>query len=190
MKSIIVIFFILSIVGCSSIQTLPANYFYKGSYIDIHSPNQDGWIELEKSQSKILFGKKGKEYNESYVAGVWFFPLKPTKNSKEFFLLIKKEMLKIGNKNRFTVVEFNSKLSEKRKYPCVAVKSLLKDNNAKMLRENEFLLMHEKALYCRDPKKEKAAFMIKYSFRGKSKYPNLDLEADSFINGVKFKEYK
>ena len=169
MKFIALIFLLLIFFGCSSIQTLPKNYFYKDGYIDIHSPNQEGWVEYEKSQSRILFAKKGEKYNETYVAGVWFFSLQPTNNNNDFLLLIKREATKISNPNRFSVIESDIKISDERDYPCVVIKSLLKDNDAKTLRENEELLMSEKALYCRDPKRKDAGFMIKYSFRGGTK---------------------
>jgi hypothetical protein len=46
------------------------------------------------------------------------------------------------------------------------------------------LLLQAKSLYCQHPKNPYNGFAIIYSHRGQSLYPNLDAEAQSFIDGV------
>jgi len=186
--SIITVIFI----GCvrHEPQYLPANHLIDGTYIDIHSPNAEKWSKMIHSDSQIIFGKKGIKYNESYIARVVFFPLKSRKNKNDFFNLIQEQASKSIDKERFIVIKSNFKLSNKRKYPCVIAQQLVQDKKATTSKNNkENLIMQIKALYCKDPKREKAAFMIGYSYRGEAINSNFDLEADSFIDGVRFSKY-
>jgi hypothetical protein len=191
MRLALLLIITVTLNACANAQTLPANYFYRGSYIDIHSPNQAGWKELIKTQSEIVFGKKGKNDNASYVARVVFFSLEETKSDKEFLRIIREIASTISNKKRFSIVEDSFKLSSLRSYPCVLSRSLLKDKNAKTAHENNAVLfMQVKALFCKDPKREGAGFMIGYSYRGEAINRQFDTEADSFIKGVEFPEEK
>ena len=172
---------------------LPANYFYEGSYINIHSPKQKNWSLMKKDQTQIIFAKFGKKYNESYIARVVFFPIEKRTTDKELIKFFTINALKSSNKERFDLLESNIKESKQRKYTCVLGKMLYKDKMAKTRKNNkELLLMQVKSLYCIDPKRKNrdAGFMIGYSYRGKKINSTFDKEADSFIRGVEFKEYK
>ena len=185
------VFLLITIIftGCSRVEPpkIPANYFYEGSYVDIYSPNQEGWSLMNKSTQGIVFAKDGKEKGSSFVAQVSFFPLqKETKSKNEFLNLIKKSAEQDINKDRYDLIESNFALYEKRNYTCVMAKTLTKDKKAKISPFNtKILLMGIKSLYCKDPKATKRAFMVGYSYRGEFIYPNLDVEADSFIDGVR-----
>ena len=176
-------------LGCTGASgpKLPANYYYEGHYIDIHSPNSEGWLEITKSTSQIVFVKDGNLSGESYVARVVFFPLETTNSKEEFLESIKNNETNNRNKERFTPIESNFKLSEQRSYSCVVAKQLSKDKMAKTSffgTEEQF--MQVKSLFCKDPKSEGRGFMVGYSFRGYAVNKNFDKEADSFINGVQF----
>ncbi len=193
-KTLIFLIAILLLSGCtrSLPPTLPANYYYEGSYIDIHSPNEEGWSLIGKSTQGIVFGKKGKEKSDSEIAQVLFFPLpQDTKSENEFLSLIEEEFHKNTNKDRFNIIESDFQLFNQRKYPCVQLKALLNDKKAKISNfSTESLKMKIKSLYCKDAKTKKRGFMIGYSYRGKTIDPNFNEKADSFISGVEFPEYK
>jgi len=191
------LYFIIIAVFTSCVRTeiskLPANYFYDGTYIDIHSPNQKDWSLMKKDQTQIVFAKFGDKYNESYIARVVFFPLEKMNSDKELLKLLSESAIKSSNEERFTLLESNIQDDPKRKYPCILAKMLYKDKMAKTKKGNkEQLLMQVKALYCKDPKRKNsdAGFMIGYSVRGEKISPSFDSEADSFIQGVEFKQYK
>lgn len=191
MKLLSSILMAISLAACATTNTLPANYFYEGSYINIHSPNQEGWLELKKTQSEIVFGKKGEKHNASYIARVVFFPMKNTSSDKDFLNLIKEYVSKVSDAGRFTIDTYSLALSNSRNYPCALGKSLLRDKNATTSTgSKEALLMQVKSLYCKDPKRKGAGFMIGYSYRGETENPHFDTEADSFISGVEFPEQK
>lgn len=176
-------------LGCTGASgpKLPANYYYEGSYIDIHSPNSEGWHEAKKSTSQIVFLKDGNVSGESYVARVIFFPLETTDNKEEFLNLIKNNETKNSNLERFIPIESSFKLSEQRSYSCVIAKQISKDKMAKTsLFSTEEQFMQVKSLYCKDPKSESRGFMVGYSFRGYKVNKNFDEEANSFIDGVQF----
>ncbi len=177
--------------GCvQTQQVLPPKYYYDGSYIQMHSPDSEGWIKLKEDDIQITFGKKGNIEGESYIARVVFFPIEKSKTKEEFLNTIKNDINQY-NKERFELVKSNIKLNGRKSYPCVEVKYILKDKEATISTFSKTeLFMNTKALYCKDPKRENAGFMIGYSFRGYSINPNLDKEADSFIKGVYFKDYK
>jgi hypothetical protein len=194
MKKIFILFVFIFILGCSkSLKPLPPNYFFEGSCINIHSPNQEGWFLISKDQTQITFGKYGKKNNESYIARVVFFPLNKTQKDKNFLTTIKKQILDNSNKKRFEVIKSTFRLVKSRKYPCVLVDTLAKDKMAKTKnKKKEELLIRIKSLYCKDPKRKniEAGFMIGYSYRGEKIISTFDMEADSFIKGVEFPEYE
>jgi hypothetical protein len=182
-------------VSCAKVPPpkLAPNHLIDGVYIDIHSPNQEGWVKFSHSNSGISFGKYGNKYNESSIAQVVFYPMKNIQNNQEFLELIKYKTLTSSDKNRYIHLKSNVNLSKKRKYTCVLASALYKDKLATTRKGNkEELFMQVKSLYCRDPKRteQKAGFMIGYSYRGEELNSNFDSEANSFIRGVEFPEYK
>ena len=194
-KSILFLSIIIIFVSCARVKppTLPANYFYDGSYIDIHSPNQKNWSLMAKDKTQVTFAKYGEKYNESYIARVVFFQIEKTNTEKELIEFFTTNALKSSNKERFDLLESDIKESKQRKYTCILGKMLYKDKMAKTRGNNkEILLMQVKSLYCIDPKRKSkdTGFMIGYSYRGERINSTFDEEADSFISGVEFKEYK
>ncbi|MCF6340790.1 MAG: hypothetical protein L3J10_08610 [Sulfurimonas sp.] len=160
---------------------LPANYLFEGDYIKIHSPNSTGWSVLDKSNSKVIMGKKDNE--GSYEAKVIFFPIYIVEK-KEFYDLIKNETSKIKNDKRYSILSSKLNSTEKRGYPCVETKQILKAKTSPAATGS--LIMQINALYCKDPKREGAGFMVGYSFRGQEIIEDIDIQADSFIEGVQF----
>jgi hypothetical protein len=188
--------FIASIfISCARVESpkLPPNHLIDEIYMDIHSPNQEGWSKISHSNFGITFGKYGKKYNETYIARVIFFKVEKTNSDKEFLELLSQDALKSTNKKRFDLLESDIQYEKQRKYPCILVKILSKDKMATTTKGNkEKLLMKTKALYCKDPKNKNndSAFMIGYSYRGEKANSSFDMQADSFLNGVEFPEYK
>jgi len=181
------------LLGCASTRgpELPANHLIDGTYINIHSPNSNGWFKQVHSDSQVVFAKYGNKSGESYIARVVFFPLEATNTKEEFLELIINHETRGRNKERFTIIESDFKSFEQRTYSCVIAKQLSKDKKAKTSPfSNEEQLMHVKSLFCKDPKREKAGFMVGYSFRGYKINKNFDEEADSFIDGVQFPNIK
>lgn len=192
-KTSIFLIAIFLLSGCTRTQppTLPANHYYEGSYIDIHSPNEEGWSLIGKSTEGIVFGKNGKEKGDTQIAQVLFFPLSDSKDKNEFLSLIEENFHNNTNKDRFDIIKSDFQLYNQRKYTCIMMKALLNDKKAKTSSfTTDSLKMSIKSLYCKDPKTEKRGFIIGYSYRGKIIDPKLNDKADSFISGVEFPEYK
>jgi len=159
---------------------LPANYLFEGDYIKIHSPNSAGWSVVNKAESKVVMGKNSDKGR--YIAEVVFFSIF-TIGKKNFFNFIQRETSKINSDQRYTVVSSEFKETDKRNYPCVISKQLLKD---KKEIGTDILITQIKSLYCKDPKNESIGFMVGYSFRGQEIIKDMDKQADSFIDGVQF----
>ncbi len=165
-------------------KVLPPNYLFDGDYINIYSPNSDGWSVVEKSESKVVVGKRSDK--GKYIAEVIFFSILTT-GKNEFFDFIQKETSKINNDKRYTVVSSEFKETGKRSYPCVMSKQILKDKKTeKPSTSTDALMTQIKSLYCKDPKSDSIGFMIGYSFRGQKIIKDIDKQADDFIAGVEF----
>lgn len=178
--------------GCVSLEQpkLPPNHLIDGTYMNIHSPNSHGWMKIDHSNYQVVFAKRGIKDNESYIAKVTFFPLPAIKTEEEFLHFIQTNASKQIDKKRFSDIKTNFTLYKQRSYTCVMAQELYKDKMAKTSSTNtEELLMQNKSLYCKDPKREEAGFTVGYSYRGESIIPTFDLEADSFIDGVRFPKY-
>ena len=181
---IIIISILLTSCTKVPLPKLPPNHLIDGVYMDIHSPDQEGWVKFFHSNSGISFGKYGNKYNESSIANVVFYPMKNIQNNQEFIELIKYKMITNNDKGRYIHLKSNVKLSKTRKYTCVLGSALYKDKLATTRKGNkEQLFMQVKSLYCKDPKRteQKAGFMIGYSFRGEKLNSNFDSEANIFI---------
>ena len=164
---------------------IPAGFLYKGDYINIHSPDSDGWQLIQSSPGGMAFAKGGANPGESFGAQLLMFSLAPTKTNDEFVSLIKQGYKSDTDKERFKSIESEFKYSEKRSYPCVEVTNVVEDNNAQTSpTQREVLLLQAKALYCRHPVRQDTGFSISYSHRGKSLYSNLDAEGKGFIDGA------
>ena len=165
-------------------KVLPPNYLFDGDYINIYSPNSDGWSVVEKSESKVVVGKRSDK--GKYIAEVIFFSILTT-GKNEFFDFIQKETSKINNDKRYTVVSSEFKETGKRSYPCVMSKQILRDKKIeKSSTSTDALMTQIKSLYCKDPKSDSIGFMIGYSFRGQKIIKDIDKQADDFIAGVEF----
>jgi hypothetical protein len=165
-------------------KVLPPNYLFDGDYINIYSPNSDGWSVVDKSESKVVVRKRNDKGR--YIAEVVFFSILTT-GKNEFFDFIQKETSKINNDKRYTVVSSEFEETDKRSYPCVMSKQILRDKKIeKSSTSTDALMTQIKSLYCKDPKSESTGFMIGYSFRGQKIIKDMDKQADDFIAGVEF----
>ena len=169
---------------------LPAGLLYKGDYINIRSPNSDGWTLQDSSTAGMVFAKSGAEPNETFAAQVGMFPLAPTNNKEEFVSLIQQGADSDTDNERFDIIESEFNYSEERSYPCVEASAILEDKQAwTSSTTQEVLLLQMKSLFCRHPVRDDTGFAIIYSHRGESLYPNLNAEAQAFFNGVQVPGY-
>ena len=190
---LLIVFFILPILLSACVTSgptrntkpVPAGFLYKGDYINVRSPNSDGWHLVQSSPEGMAFAKGGANPGESFGAQLLMFPLTPTKTKDEFVSLIKQGYKNDTDTERFKSIESEFKYSEKRSYPCVEVTSVVEDKNAQTSpTQREVLLLQAKALYCRHPERQATGFSISYSHRGKTLYSSLDAEGKSFIDGL------
>ncbi len=154
--------------------------------MDVRAPNSDGWHVLSNSPVGMVFGRPGNEHGESYVAQVFMFALEETNDSDELLSLIRKKFEDDADPSRFELIESNLKLSEERGYPCTIVNYVARDKKARTsLLRRDVLLLQVESVYCRHPVRQETGFAIIYSYRGKTMYTNLSVEAQDFIRGVR-----
>lgn len=164
---------------------LPPHHMLNGPYLNIRTPNSEGWHQVTSNTSDVTFAKDGATKGESFIATVPRFPLIDTANSVELMSAVRKIVEADNASPRVTPVETKYETSTERSYPCIRVTNVVADNEAGMgLDKTEKLLMQTKALYCGHPTLGKTGFGALFSHRGYELYPNFDVEADDFINGV------
>lgn len=169
---------------------LPPGYLYKAKFLNIHSPNQQGWYLAGAAQSGMQFVRHGKEKDETFAAQVSTFPLPEFHKADEFLDFIKRGFQEDTNPKRFTTIKTNFKLYAARKYLCVRVSAEIEDKQALTAQNHhEKLKLQSISLYCRHPLNKLAGFAIIYSHRGKSLYPDLAKDANAFIAGVQVPGY-
>lgn len=164
---------------------LPPGYLYKAKFLNIRSPNEEGWYLAGASPSGIQFTHHGAGKEETFIARVSTFPLPDIQDADEFVNFIKRGFKTDTESKRFTIVKAEFKHSDARKYLCVSISAVIKDRgDLTSSQQHEALMLQTMSLYCRHPVKKLAGFAITYSHRGKSLYQNLGKEAKDFIAGV------
>jgi len=160
---------------------------FKGSFVDVKAPNSDGWYFLGSSPQGMAFAKRGSAAGESLSASVMTFDLQPSDTPEDFVRLVKEAIQKDTNNpsQRFAPIESRSDYSTERSYPCVRHYVLVNDKDAQTSpTTKEPLLLEIQGLYCRHPVRTNTGFAAIYSYRGRSRYPDLATEAHDFIQGV------
>ena len=166
-------------------KSVRAGQVYRGKWLVIRAPNSDGWLLAGSSVEGMHFARRGTAPSESFVAQVLSFVSSTAGNRDAFLSSIKKQFEAETTAGRHSAVESEFKHAEERGYLCVSARSVIKDTEARVSpTRQEALLLQTKSLYCQHPKNPYNGFAIIYSHRGQSLYPNLDAEAQSFIDGV------
>jgi len=166
-------------------ESVRAGQVYRGKWLVIRAPNSDGWYLARSSREGMEFARRGNEPSESFGAQVLSFISSTAGNRDAFLSSIKKQFEAETTAGRHSAVESEFKHAEERGYLCVSARSVIKDTEARVSpTRQEALLLQTKSLYCQHPKNPYNGFAIIYSHRGQSLYPNLDAEAQSFIDGV------
>jgi len=162
---------------------------FSGGLLNVRAPNSEGWKLVNSSGAGMAFGREGTASNESYIAQVSLFALPKSKDRDEFVTLIKQGVERDTSPDRFKSLEANYEYTEERGYPCVKFTAVTEDTKAKTSSfARESLKLQIYSLYCRHPKRQNAGFVIGFSHRGASLDPELEVQAEAFIEGVQVPE--
>lgn len=156
---------------------------FGGNYIHIEAPANDTWEIMSESPSGIAFAKGDHSTSESFVAWVAVFGLSPSNTPEEFKALIREAAKKDTDPVRFEMQKERFQYTSERPYPCVRYQSVAKDKSPAGSMAPLWLEMD--ALYCRHPVQPESGFSVIYSHRGSQMHPNLRVEAEKFIQGVR-----
>lgn len=186
---VLVFLYLANIEQTGRLPSVPAGYLYSGEYVDVHAPNSEGWHFTETSTTGLAFRKDGMGPDDSIIAAVNTFKLSQTSSDEEFVSLIRAGVENDTPEERFDVLASNFEYVGDRGYPCVEVSFLGNDKQAQVSKnQQEVQLLEIAALYCRHPEFEETGFSVTYSHRGKTRYPNLEIEAKDFIDGTQVSE--
>jgi hypothetical protein len=177
---------LLGLAGCASHgpRTVPvkSGEMFAGNYVNIRAPLSEGWELIQSSPAGMAFAKGDRSAGESFVAQVGMFDLAPTETPEEFQRLITTSAEKDTDPACFDVQQASVNYSTERSYPCVRYDAVAKDKAPQGLKGP--LVLELRAIYCRHPVRSETGFAAIYSQRGMSAYPNLQVEAEAFIQGV------
>lgn len=195
MKKLSITLLSLILVSCATtpLNRLPtpvkAGHLYEGGYINVRVPNSEGWYLVASSPAGMEFARAGINENETFGAQVLMYPLVETQNEEEFVALIKKGLETDTDPNRFEIISTEYSYADNRGYPCVRVKSAVKDTKAKVKGGGRgVLFMQSVSLYCRHPVRIDSGFSAIYSHRGDTLYENMSDEALAYIEGIQVPE--
>lgn len=174
--------------GCAvspQFDPVPPGKIFAGSYINVSAPKSEDWKLVQSSPAGMAFARRGSDQGESFVASVAIFDLPQTASPREFEQLIVSGASGDLKTSRFATSEFTHSYTEARGYPCVKTHNISEDKKAQTgSGDTSTLVLENYHLYCRHPVRTNTGFDIAYSHRGKSLYPNLQNEAQAFIEGV------
>jgi len=186
-----IVILIISLSACASRNSaqknpnVPPGKVYSGKVLNITAPKSDGWKLLQASPQGMAFGKQGDIPTESLAARVLKFDPPQTDSPEEFESLIVEGAKSDADTERFSTKHFSHKFSSSRGYPCVRIKNVSEDKQARNnLGTVEVLVLRNEHLYCRHPMRKDVGFVITYSHRGKNEPNNFQKEAQSFIDGT------
>jgi len=186
------ILFALSIAifasGCATPrghQKIPPSKEFRSEYLNVVSPQDDGWFQQTAAPAGVVFAKSGLAESESLVAQAVLFKLPETDNNKEFASAVIEGAKSGSPPERYEIIIFDTKLNNTRPYPCVDIHTLAIDKKALTKSgSREAMQLEIIAIYCKHPALETTGFMAGYSHRGYTRYPNITSESKQFIHGV------
>lgn len=155
---------------------------YSGQFLDIRSPESEGWYLIGSSGVSMEFAREGLGQGERYGAQVLLFPL-PEASSREEFMSLIKERFK-AHSERFSIIKSDFSFSDARSYPCARVSAVAEKKSRASPDQGQGTILQFDCLYCRHPSRKETGFAIIYSHRGTSPDPNLEAEMQSFAAGV------
>jgi len=183
---------VLTLSACAT--TLPPGQPYHGSdwagYLDLRSPNSEGWGVVQVSPERIAFARKGTQPDESIAAWVMRGAAPPTQTREEWLSLVKTAEERGLDRDRFTLLKSEYAFTDERRYPCVRSSVVREDRQAQVSAfRRETLMLREILLSCRHPVRQDTGFSISYSHRGDGEYPNLEAEAQAFFDRIQVPGY-
>ena len=180
------------LTACQTMQRpLAPGQLFPGSVLNIRAPNSEGWMQMHSSNQGMIFVRRGASPDETYAARVFAVALPESRDRDEFIRLVKQRNQENTSPERFSSIEVNYEYTERRGYPCVSIKGIADDTKAKTSSGQQILKLQIKSLVCRHPRQQSKGFEgfgIEFSHRGFNPDKALDVQAETFIEGVQVPE--
>ncbi len=181
------------LAACQSVPPplVPPGQLFPGNVIDIRAPDSEGWRQVASSGQGMIFVRQGAAPNETYAARVFAVPLPESTERDEFVALIKRRNEENTSPERFSSIEASYEYTEKRGYPCVSIRSVADDTQARTSSGLQVLKLQVNSLVCRHPRRQGKGFEgfgIEFSHRGSTLDKALDVQAEAFMEGVRVPE--
>lgn len=166
-------------------QPVTPKQLFPSNFVNVYSPDDEGWVITGSASNGISFGKRGAENNETYGAQVIIFEKPPLNNDNdEFVNFVKKRIATMNPSPRFQELKSSYQYSGSRGYPCVDVTIDFNDTAAVTPTGKDQLKLQVISSYCRHPTQQDIGFFAAYSHRGKTLDDQLESSAKNFIDGI------
>ena len=178
---------VLTLTGCSARQLVRPGELYEGELINIRAPTSWGWLLMQMDHNGVTFIRGNSSTDTSYVAQIMAFHEPPMNTSDELLASFKTvtEQNQLAHSRYKKPLELHFEITSERPYPCVRLRGTVEDLKAVMLDGTVgSASLYIRSFYCQHPTKRDFQFLIMYSQRGGPPDPNLDSQAQSFINGI------
>jgi hypothetical protein len=181
----VVALIVLVLIGCATLQPLAPGQLFPGPLINVRAPASGGWQLVKSGAEGMAFGRDDASAGNTYIAQVTAFRLPPFSTPDELLAIVEAGAAKDSPTDRFKVVDANFQLTNERPYPCVRFRGSSEDLKARTRQGTAALLLHIRSLYCQHPTQRDLGLLIAYSQRVGPPDPDLDTQAQSFIDGVR-----
>ncbi len=181
----VVALIVLVQIGCATRKPLAPGQLFPGPLMNVRAPASAGWQLVKSDAEGMVFGRGDAATGVTYIAQVIAFRLPPFGTPDELLAIVKDGAAKDSPPDRFTVVDANFQFTTERPYPCVRFRGSSVDLKARTRQGTAALLLHIRSLYCQHPTQPDLGVLIAYSQRGAPPDPDLDSQAESFIDSVR-----
>lgn len=175
---------VLGLLGCATLPSVAPGQLFPSPLMNVHAPASAGWQLLQSAAEGIAFTRRDVSTGKTYIANVTVFRLPPFNSPDELVAIVKSGMEKDSPPDRFKTGEASFQFTTERPYPCVRFRGTSEDLKARTPQGTASLPLHVRSLYCQHPTQRNLGLFIGYSQRGGSPDPDLDSQAQSFIDGA------
>jgi hypothetical protein len=176
-------------VAAQEPRRVAAGFLFEGPLLDIRAPRDKGWSVVDQDKDGLIFMRKGRKRDASFIASVTPFEIAVAADAAGFEAQMRDRLRKDFDENRFERLEESIVANDLASVKCFRYTTAAIDRAAQIDRgKTRRLALDLHALYCRHPADAALGIAITYSYRS----PERDVEktardAQAFFDDVVFK---
>lgn len=159
--------------------------------LSILPPPGQGWTIEHIGETQVVFGKKGISPGASYIVQATLFKLPKMESEQEFVKYISQMKTAQQPVERFEMVKTKYDFNAFQSAYCVKHHEVGEDKKAYKTTGNPYMILEVIGNTCQHPKNKAIGVDFGYSYRYPwgGRDPQLEEEAEAFLNAVEFREF-